>query len=167
MIGGYQSDIIISGGNTILFRDHVSGGVPPGSGNNEVELGQSYILKVESLQVNDGIRIRASGTFSPFNNKTLRLYIGDEEVVSNINAPAAVGDFVMEAVFYKASLFQAKGWATLLINNREGDVRAINLILKDPDNPGGAEDKVIRITGQSSVEQPGSVTLANLIIEKI
>ncbi|UII32167.1 hypothetical protein LVD17_28180 [Fulvivirga ulvae] len=167
MIGGYQSDVIISGGNKVLFRDHISHGVPHGLGKNEVELGQPYVLKPDSFQINDGIRIYANGTFSPFNNKTIRLYIGDEEVVSNINAPAAAGDFVMEAVLYKTSPFHGKGWATLLINNREGDVRAINLVLQDPDSPAGAEDKVIRITGQSSVEQPGSVTLANLIIEKI
>ncbi|MBL6444691.1 hypothetical protein JMN32_00115 [Fulvivirga sp. 29W222] len=167
MSGGYQSDVIISGGTKVLFRDHVSHGVPPGSGNSEVELSQPYTLSLASLQINEGIRIYTSGSFSRFNNKTLRLYIGDEEVISNTNAPAAAGDFVMEAFLYKSSLFQAKGWATLLINNREGDVRAINPILQDPDNPGGPEDKVIRITGQSSVEQPGSITLSNFIIEQI
>ncbi|GAA0892655.1 hypothetical protein GCM10009122_23340 [Fulvivirga kasyanovii] len=150
-------------GNKLLFKNVGTVGVPVGSGTQEVELGASYTLLAGELKNKQGLRICGNGEFQPQNRKTFRIYIGSWLLISNTIEQSPTGSFQFEIVFYKITTYQLKGWASLLINDTPPEIKHVQTAGLAVDT----EDTVIRTTGQSSREQPGSVVRYNLTIEKL
>ena len=162
---GFQvvAGLALNTGREFLYKSHATFGVPVGAGTKEVVLDIPYTLKAGELKGKEGIKIRANGLFKAGNNKTLRLYLGNNLLISNTIAPAAAGDFTLEAEMYRLTTKIVKGWAALHIHNRASEVKSIQTSSLNID----IVDTLIRLTGQSSVEQPSSVNTFSFIIEKI
>lgn len=156
----------------LLFKNlgTASEGNNPGLG--EVPISPTYIVPAGLLTGQQGLRIRMNGFFrraltsgAVSVEKTLRVYFGNQVVLTNNNVSNPEGVWTIEIIAYRATDGIIKGWGALHIDGFPSEVSSIQTA-----NLGVGLGFPIELTAQNPAGDSGQGSLVNrfsFIVEKL